>query len=369
MERYGWLAKLFHWLIVFLVIGQFVLANIADNLPLGLRKVEVLGRHKSYGITILVLAILRLLWRYASPPPPLPAHMKGWERTAAHVSHFLLYALLFAVPLAGWTMSSARNFPVSWFGLVQLPDFVSPSESIFRAAHEAHEFLAISLAVVATLHLLAALKHHFFDKDTVLRRMLPFSKGLPVLLASAALALGSLPPPAQAAGTGAGLWQQGGTQNTLTFHFSQAGAATSGAFSQFTTTLTTGADGAPTALEVKVDVASLDTKDKDRDGILRGAELFDVKRFPAATFSSTQIRRTSTGRYEASGPLTIRDVTKQVVLPFSLTPLAGAGTPALQLAGEIRILRIDYGVGQGDWKATDTVGNPVTIRYSVKLSQ
>lgn len=367
MERYGWLAKLFHWLIVFLVIGQFVLANIADNLPLGLRKVEVLGRHKSFGITILVLAILRLGWRYLSPPPPLPAHMKGWERSAAHVSHFLLYALLFAVPLAGWTMSSARNFPVSWFGLVQLPDFVSPSDALFRAAHEAHEFLAISLAVVATLHLLAALKHHFFDKDTVLRRMLPFSKGLSVLLACGALALASFPPSTEAAG--AGRWQQAGTQNVLTFHFSQAGAATSGAFGQFTTALTTGADGAPTALEVKVDVASLDTKDKDRDGILRGADLFDVKRFPSATFTSTQIRKTATDRYEASGQLTIRDVTKNVALPFSLTRLPGAGAPALQLAGEIQVLRIDYGVGQGEWKATDTVGNPVKIRYSVKLSQ
>lgn len=359
MERYGWLAKLFHWLIVLLVIGQFVLANIAENLPLGLRKVEVLGRHKSFGITILVLAILRLGWRYVSPPPPLPAHMKGWERKAAHVSHFLLYALLFAVPLAGWTMSSARNFPVSWFGLVQLPDFVRPNESTFRAAHEAHEFLAITLALVAILHLLAALKHHFFDKDTVLRRMLP--------LGAIVLALTFPPDPVHAAG--AGQWKQSGTQDVLTFHFSQAGAATSGAFGQFTTALTTGADGAPTALEVKVDVASLDTKDKDRDGILRGADLFDVKRFPAATFTSTQIRKIAADRYEASGQLTIRDVTKNVALPFSLTPLAGAGAPALQLAGEIRILRIDYGVGLGEWKATDTVGNPVTIRYSVKLSQ
>lgn len=175
-RRWGAIAQLFHWLIVIFIIAQFTLATLFDDLPAGAKKLTLLSRHKSIGITILLLALLRLLWRQANPTPELPGTLKPYERSLAKVTHVLLYVLLFAVPLTGWTMSSARGFPVSWFGLWQLPDLVPKNKALYAALVTTHGVLAWSLGVVAIVHLLAALKHHFMLKDDVLRRMLPFTK-------------------------------------------------------------------------------------------------------------------------------------------------------------------------------------------------
>ena len=174
--RWGSLAQLFHWVIVALIITQFTLATLSASLPLGMAKLAMLARHKSVGITILGLAVLRLAWRWMNPAPALPDTLKPYERMLAHVSHFALYALLFLMPLTGWAMSSARKYPVSWFSLVQLPDFVAPNRALYDILHTTHAVLAWTLVGVAVLHAAAAFKHHFVLKDDVLRRMLPFTR-------------------------------------------------------------------------------------------------------------------------------------------------------------------------------------------------
>ncbi len=165
-----------HWVIVALIVLQVSLALIADELPLGMKKLAMLARHKSVGITILGLATLRLLWRWSNPTPALPGDLKPYERALAHFSHAALYLLLFAMPVSGWMMSSARGFPVSWFGLIQLPDLVPKSRPLYEALLETHDMLALALGAVVLLHVAAALKHHYVLKDEVLRRMLPFTK-------------------------------------------------------------------------------------------------------------------------------------------------------------------------------------------------
>jgi cytochrome b561 len=172
-DRYGVVTQLLHWAIVVLIIVQYVLANKADDLPLGSAKIATLAQHKSFGITILFLALLRMTWRWMNPVPGVPSTMPRWQRLGAHASHLGLYALLFVTPLLGWTMSSARNFSVSWFGLFTLPDLVSPNRPLYDFLHEAHEVAAKLIFGLALLHAAAALKHHFIDKDNVLRRMLP----------------------------------------------------------------------------------------------------------------------------------------------------------------------------------------------------
>lgn len=171
--RYGAVAQFLHWLIVALIITQFILASKADDLPLGPAKIGVLAQHKSFGMTIFMLAVLRLLWRLANPVPRLPSTTPHWQRIAAHLSHLALYGLILITPLFGWMMSSARNFPVSWFGMFTFPDLVQPDRARYEFFHDVHETLAISLLVIAALHVAAALKHHFIDRDDVLRRMLP----------------------------------------------------------------------------------------------------------------------------------------------------------------------------------------------------
>jgi cytochrome b561 len=175
-DRWGHASQFLHWLIVVLLIVQVTLANIADDLPLGMKKLAMLARHKSVGITILGLAIIRLLWRWMNPTPSLPDTLKPYERKLANLTHAGLYILLFAMPLSGWTMSSARGFPVSWFGFIQLPDLVPKNKALFDALLETHETLAWALYTIVALHVVAALKHHFMLKDNVLRRMLPFTK-------------------------------------------------------------------------------------------------------------------------------------------------------------------------------------------------
>jgi cytochrome b561 len=174
-RSWGSLSKALHWIIVLLIINQWIIAERADALPNGLAKLQVLAWHKSFGITILMLAAIRLVWRLMNPTPDLTAETKPWERVLAKLSHLLLYALIFAMPLTGWMMSSARNFPVSWFKLFQLPDLVAPGEQTFHQMLDLHHLLFKVLVGVALLHVAGALKHHFLDKNDVLKRMLPFS--------------------------------------------------------------------------------------------------------------------------------------------------------------------------------------------------
>jgi cytochrome b561 len=176
LQRYGSLAQFFHWATVALIVVQLVTINLAEDLPRGLAQLEMMARHKSVGITILLLATLRLAWRFANPVPPAPTDVAPWQRRAADVSHWLLYALIFLLPLSGWMMSSSAGHPVSWFGLVPLPDLVAASDTLHETLEEVHEALATALLAIAGIHLLAALQHHFLRKDDVLRRMLPWGR-------------------------------------------------------------------------------------------------------------------------------------------------------------------------------------------------
>jgi cytochrome b561 len=174
--RYTALAQGFHWIIAALIVIQFTLAWTADDLPLGARKLGLLARHKSVGMTVLMLAVLRLLWRLRNPAPALPPGMTSLERRLAHITHVAFYVLLFAMPLTGWMMSSAKNYSVSWFGWFTWPNLIGKNEAAFDFLRSTHDALSYALLSIAILHILAALKHHFWNKDDVLLRMLPFTK-------------------------------------------------------------------------------------------------------------------------------------------------------------------------------------------------
>ncbi|MDP9012284.1 MAG: cytochrome b [Pseudomonadota bacterium] len=182
--RYGTIARTFHWLIAGLVVAQFVLAPIPENLPpgmhveppFGLDTAGVLARHKSFGMTVLLLMFVRLFWRRKSPPPALPATMRPLQRRLAHISHVAFYIILLAMPLSGWLMVQAKGSSASWFGLWTWPTLLAKSDAAFRAFSLTHEILSRALFFLALLHIAAALKHHFWDRDGVLVRMLPFGR-------------------------------------------------------------------------------------------------------------------------------------------------------------------------------------------------
>lgn len=173
--RWGALAQLFHWGMLLLFVAMFTLASIMDELPKGPERAAIVGLHKSTGITILALALARLLWRWSGVvPKPLAA--AAWQQRLAGAVHVALYGLMFALPLSGYVMSMAAGRGVNWFGLLPLPDLVGPNKPLSEAAHEGHEVLATLVLLLVGLHLAAALWHHVIVKDDTLRRMLPLSR-------------------------------------------------------------------------------------------------------------------------------------------------------------------------------------------------
>lgn len=170
--RYTLPAIALHWLLALLIAMSFGVGLYMSDLPVSPQRLVLYSWHKWAGIAILSLSALRLLWRLGHPPPSAPP-MPAWQQRAAQAVHAALYLLFFAVPLVGWAYTSAAGFPVVWFGVLPLPDFVPVDKALAEAIKPWHEWLAWALAATVALHTAAALKHHFVDRDGLLHRMRP----------------------------------------------------------------------------------------------------------------------------------------------------------------------------------------------------
>ena len=169
-ERYSGVAIAFHWLLAVMIIGSLGVGFYMSDLPMSPTRLKLFNWHKWAGITIMTLSGLRLLWRLTHRPPPDVA-MPRWQRVAAHATHWALYALFFLTPLAGWAYSSATGFPVVVFGVLPLPDFVPKDKALAEALKPWHAVSAYLLLGLAAVHMVAALKHQFVDRDGLLGRM------------------------------------------------------------------------------------------------------------------------------------------------------------------------------------------------------
>jgi cytochrome b561 len=171
-DAWGSLARFFHWCVALLVLVQVALGLTAAGWRLSPLKLDLFVWHKSLGFLILLLVVLRLLWRLANPTPVLPEGLSGIERMAARASHGLFYVLLIALPINGWVINSAANVPFSIFWLIPLPSIVAPDRVLAGNAENAHFVLFSVLTLLVMVHAGAALRHHFVKRDSVLRRML-----------------------------------------------------------------------------------------------------------------------------------------------------------------------------------------------------
>ncbi|MFT3791310.1 MAG: cytochrome b [Rudaea sp.] len=173
-RHWGGIAKTVHWLVVLLILVQGVLGLYMVGLPKRPSAFVYYNLHKSIGMTVLILAVLRLAWRAFDARPQEPASMPRWQALAARAGHALLYALLFAVPLSGWWFDSVTRLrPLSFFGLFEIPPIAAADQDLKPLAHATHEWLFWLLVVVACGHAAMALVHEFVDKDGTLSRMLP----------------------------------------------------------------------------------------------------------------------------------------------------------------------------------------------------
>lgn len=174
MQRYTKTAILLHWLVALLIIAAFLLGLVMTDIPgLTPTKLKYYSWHKWMGVTVLGLAALRLLWRKANtPPPPLPG-MPAWQEKSAEAMHVALYVLMFLVPLSGYLYSLAAGVPVVYLGLFPLPVLMAPNPELKPVLKEVHYVFTMGMAGAVAAHALAALKHHFIDRDATLKRMLP----------------------------------------------------------------------------------------------------------------------------------------------------------------------------------------------------
>ncbi len=176
--RYSRGAIALHWIIALMIMLNFVLAWVAEDLP-DEQRYALIGNHKAVGITILLLTLLRIVWRLTHQAPPLVETLKAWEAALSRVTHALFYVLMLAIPVAGWALSSAftKGKPISIFGLFDFPALpVGSDKPTVSMYGELHEIAATIMLVLLALHIGAALKHQFIDKDGTVRRMVPWLK-------------------------------------------------------------------------------------------------------------------------------------------------------------------------------------------------
>lgn len=184
---------------------------------------------------------------------------------------------------------------------------------------------------------------------------------LTALLVCASVALAAGAPPAH--------YTLDPAHSQLRFSFVQAGATNTGHFGKYTTdVLFSDANLEASRIDVSVDIASIDTGDKERDDTLKSADLFDLKKFPQARFVTSRIVASGgAGRFEAQGKLTIRNVTRDIRIPITFQTKPEQGKSVGYMTGRVTVKRLDYGVGQGDWKSTEWVGDDVTVTFSLRL--
>jgi cytochrome b561 len=173
ITTYTAIAKLFHWGMTFAFAGLIALGFVMTELPLSPEKLQYYAWHKWAGVSVFFLVWLRLVWRVLNPPPAYPSMMSPLIKGVAHLGHVALYGLMIAIPVSGWLMSSAKGVPTVWFGVLPLPDLLEKGKELGNFLKEVHETLNFLLLFLLAGHVSAAMKHHWIDKDDILKRMLP----------------------------------------------------------------------------------------------------------------------------------------------------------------------------------------------------
>lgn len=431
-KHYSKVAVSLHWLIAAAIVFQLALGWRMGEEPKGPGLYALFQLHKSIGFTILFLSLFRLGWRLTHTAPPLPAAMPRWEQLAAKLAHLAFYGIMIGLPLSGWLLVSTSkiNIPTLLFGVAPMPHlpwFVSLTADAKAGWHElaevSHSLLALGTAALLALHLGAVLKHQLLEKDEVFGHMALGAKpgwlewrlwaafaALPLMAAAAwfyqpavaakktvepvvsepvlAEAEAAAPEPVAVEATATPVdpaakeapavaapetkaepalavpWLVNAKTSSLGFATSWSGDAVLGKFGRWNAEIVFGADELDkSSIKVEVDLASVSTGDEQRDTALPGEEWFDVEHHPKAVFTSKKIRK-SGKRYLAEGTLSLRDKTAPVTLTFDLT----VNGDTASAKGFATLDRTVFGVGQGEYAATDSIPAAVKVSFNVKAT-
>ncbi|MGE0740012.1 MAG: YceI family protein [Hyphomonadaceae bacterium] len=445
VQRYTAVAIVLHWAIAFAILFMIPLGwwmgDQAEDGAVTDGVFRAYQLHKSIGLTVLALSLVRLGWRLANPPPPLPAHMPQWERIVAKATHWAFYVLMIALPLTGWLYVSAGwsehddqplMVTTHWFGLFVVPHLfglpgagLDVRESVAEASMGVHSKLAWAALVLAALHVAAALKHHFFDRDETLAHMVPglraphqtepypknptrlavLGGGLALVAVAtfaALFAFGSFmsstsdnsAPQAQssfevveatpdapaaapetaapadpAAPSAVPAWRVDARASSIGFAFTytddESGATRfQGRFTRWRADIRFDPQNLDqSSVVVTIDTASATDGVAMHDNALSGADWFNTAAYPTATFRSSAFRRQGEG-YVARGTLTMRGRDRDVDLPFALTINGASAT----MTGSTSIDRRDFDIGK-DTDADDLISRDIDINVRVEASR
>lgn len=356
--EYGAVTKTFHWTIAVIVLILLPLGIFMGDMPMGLAKLQAVNLHKSLGMTVLLLVIARICWHIYSNRPDEVETIKPWERIGAKIMHYSLYVLLLAQPLTGWIFSSAKGRAVNVFGLFTLPNLVGTDKvtgkTYGHTFNELHSVLGWIILILVCLHIAAALKHHFIDKDRVLTRMLP-------AVAFMALLLAAVP-----AAAGVPQWVLVHEKSSITFRPTQLGTEFKGTFGVFSAAIAFDPnDLAGSKASIDVQLGTAHTGAPDRDENLKSKDWFDVAQFPDAKFETKAIQKTGPDAYKAEGILTIKNISLPVVLPFKLVITPEKNGEVATMDGSVTLDRSKFQIGTGQWKDTSIIANEVPVDIHV----
>ena len=347
-QKYTVVSRLLHWGLAALFIGMLGLGLYMSDLEFSPFSAKLYGWHKATGILVLFLVIIRLLWRWTHKVPPLPVDMRAIEKRLARLAHLTLYALMIAMPLSGWLMSSAFGSKVSIFGFFTMPNIAGKNTELAGFFHEAHEVMAYLLIALIVVHILGALYHHFVRKDNVLRRMLfvlPF------------LVLGFTTSTHAADKS----WVMQKDDSFIQFTATVNDAPSAGKFTHYTTDLSLDAsDLTQTTGKITVSLTEIDADYPMVGTTLQKKDWFHTAKWPDGVFEITKVTalEKTAQSYRVEGNLTLRETTK----PIALTLRVDTQTDdTLVIMGEGRLNRLDFGIGQGEWSGTDVLQKDITL--------
>lgn len=413
-QRYSVGAIILHWLIAAALVFQIVFAESLE----GPRGPDLFARyqlHKSVGITILLLSLVRLGWRYIAPRPA-PVQGPKWAMTLSGLVHFGFYVFMIGAPLTGWIIVSTSKIKVDTllFGSIPWPHLPVPA-SWGEPAEFLHHFMPNVAIALLVLHVAGALRHQYLLGTPVLARMLPGGQGKAIgaMLTAAAIMLGGVvlakvidPKGAAQPATPAAVTTEPftatqpesapvaaddkpepdaaaeevaaekaaeadprnwtvGSGGRLGFSARWNGEPVEGTFARWSANILF----SPEALEgskidVSIDLGSVDTGDGQRDGTLTGSDFFDTGRFAKATYRASKFRSLGGNRYRADGTLTLRGVSKPVPLNFTLD----INGDKARAKGSATIDRTSFGVGQGDYASTAEIAGPVAVSFDFQAT-
>jgi cytochrome b561/polyisoprenoid-binding protein YceI len=420
-RRYTLVAVAFHW-----VIAAAILIQILIGLRMGsghsATTYALFQLHKSIGITILILSLGRLAWRLTNPPPPAPVGQPRWERIASHIVHWGFYVAMIGLPLTGWLIvsSSRTNIPTILFGLIPWPhapgvaELPAASKHVVNLASSAsHQFLVKLVYALLALHLGAVAKHQLLDRDEVFAHMavgarpgwreprlwlaaagliavvafgLLITPSVNIKTSAPAAAIGAAaapaavmppappaspsvapaaasPPKVEASKMEAPLVWKIESGSTLGFSTAWSGQPIEGGFKRWDGDILFSPDAlSASKLTIRVDLASVSTGDDQRDATLPTPDWFDATAHPTAVFTASRFKATGHDRFVAEGTLTLRGVTRPVAVAFTLK-IDGQDATA---QGSASVDRTAFGVGQGEWAATDQIPAEVKLNFSIK---